>query len=286
MFMLQKTNKKSIFLRLAGGLGNQIFQLGAALLIAEKSDIKNIFIDDSSLDSYKAKRQNNLKDFFDFSLSPVHLKFSHNPITKFRLPKLLALRLKYWPFISDRNFSKALNLTHPPILFLDGYFQECLKQEHFDNINKLLSQMFTLPLLDDYSDQCVIHIRGGDFLRLGWDSVVPIEYYKSAIMYMLEKYCIKKFLVVTDDPKYAIQVMEKSCITHLYKIHTGDIVSDFQIIASVKKRIISNSTFALWASVLGDNEGSVVIAPNLFKPNSIRPFYLKGEIDFSFLIND
>lgn len=268
-----------IILRLYGGLGNQIFQIGAAILLAQSLNIDNITIDDSSLNSYEAERQNDLKNFFDFSLSPIDLKFSPNPITKLRLPKLLPLKLRYWPLIGDRNFQNALHSGLSPILLLDGYFQQCLRQEDFEKINKLLSQMCTLKLSDDNSDQCVIHIRGGDFLRLGWDSVTSIDFYQTAIKYMLEKYHIKEFLVVTDDSDYALQVMSSLSILCPYRLCEGDILSDFRIIASIKKRIISNSTFALWASAFGNNDDSVVIAPKLFKADSIRPFRLKGEVE-------
>ena len=56
-----------IILRLAGGLGNQIAQLGAALLLSERVKSKTIIIDDSGLASYKAKHVNQLVNYFDFT---------------------------------------------------------------------------------------------------------------------------------------------------------------------------------------------------------------------------
>lgn len=271
-----------IILRLSGGLGNQMFQLGAALLLAKSLNVENITIDDTSLNSYKVERQNNLTSFFDFSLSPIPIQFSSNLITRLRLPRLFPLRLKYWPLISDRNFSYALKSKYFPILLLDGYFQKCLGQEDFDDITKLLSQMFILQLLDDVQDKCVIHIRGGDFLKLGWDSVTPIEYYCRAIKHMSENYLVKEFLIVTDDTDYAEQIMSDSNTACQYKLIGGGMIYDFQIIASVKRRIISNSTFALWASSLGKTTGSFIIAPKFFRPGLIRPFSLIGETELCF----
>ena len=268
-----------IILRLSGGLGNQIFQLGAALLLAQTSNITNIIIDDSSLNQYKAKRKNDLTKFFDFSLSHINIQFSQSFIARLRLPKLFPLKLRHWPLISEKNFQEALISSSLPILLLDGYFQKYLSQDSFNNIVKLLSRIFKLPIVGDEPSKCVMHIRGGDFLSFGWDSVTPINYYQSAIEYMSKKYSIKEFLVITDDPSYAIKVMTASTVLHQYKLISGDIISDFQIIASIKRRIISNSTFALWASALGNNKDSVIIAPKLFTPNSIRPFRLKGETE-------
>ena len=52
-----------IIIRLSGGLGNQIFQFGAGLLLAKKSGIVKIILDDSALGKYKIKRNNNLLFF-------------------------------------------------------------------------------------------------------------------------------------------------------------------------------------------------------------------------------
>lgn len=268
-----------IILRLSGGLGNQIFQLGAALLLTQTLSITDVIIDDSSLNQYKAKRKNDLTNFFDFSLSDINIQFSQSFIARLRLPKLFPLKLRHWPLISEKNFKEALISGSSPILLLDGYFQKYLRQDDFNNMLKLLSGIFKLPIVDDEPNKCVIHIRGGDFLKFGWNSVTPIKYYQSAIEYMLKNYCIKEFLVVTDDLSYAMKVMDTSTLVPQYKLMQGDIVSAFQAIASIKKRIISNSTFALWASSLGNTKDSVVIAPKLLTPNSIRPFSLKGEIE-------
>lgn len=46
-----------ISIRLAGGLGNQIFMLGAALLLAEKNNAKKIICDISYLGKYETKRK-------------------------------------------------------------------------------------------------------------------------------------------------------------------------------------------------------------------------------------
>ena len=55
-----------ILIRLAGGLGNQIFQMGAGLLLAQKIGMRKLVMDDSSLGHYDVKRENELLYFFDF----------------------------------------------------------------------------------------------------------------------------------------------------------------------------------------------------------------------------
>lgn len=267
-----------LIVNLAGGLGNQIFQLGAAILLAQSSGIKNIVIDDSSLGNYQAKRSNELLKLFDFSRSSIDIEFSKSSITKSRLPKLLPVKLKFWPLVSDKNFQVILKCKKPQFRYLDGYFQSCLTQQNFDEMRELLSKMFiSNPVVYD-SCVCVIHIRGGDFVQLGWDIVTPPSYYHHAIKIMSQSHAINKFLVVTDDVKYASNIMDLPNVS--YQIISDDIISDFNTIAYCQKKILSNSTFSLWASALGQINDVVIIAPKFFKPGSTRPFSLTGEIQF------
>jgi len=54
------------------------------------------------------------------------------------------------------------------------------------------------------------------------------------------------------------------------------------LIGSFKYRILSSSTFSLWASALGNNDNSIVIAPKEWIPNHERKIYLPNEIRIKF----
>ncbi len=95
---------------------------------------------------------------------------------------------------------------------------------------------------------------------------------------MTEYYGVKHYYVVTDDIEYARNLIAGLRVSH--EIISNDVVSDFYVIANIKKRILSNSTFSLWASALGDNVNSVVIAPKLLNVGAVRPFMLPNEITF------
>ena len=124
---------------------------------------------------------------------------------------------------------------------------------------------------------CVIHIRGGDFKTLGWTAVCSPEYYLKAIGIMKEKHNISDFFYVTDDALYAksiLGVLRKSGVRVTSLM--GDTLSDFRTIGSYKYRILSSSTFALWASALGC-EASDVIMPAYWSPKKLRRIYLENE---------
>lgn len=264
-----------IFLRLGGGLGNQIFQLGAAMLLANYSRTDHLVIDDSFLSNYKSKRSNDLLELFDFNRAKVKIEFSRVGIAKYRLPKVLPLKLNFWPFISDRNFQFSLRSTTDRNRYLDGYFQECITQKNFDDIRTLLAKIFISRQEISDPSICAIHIRGGDFLKLGWNTVASPFYYHKAIRFMLSHHKIRHFLVVTDDIDYATQIMSSENVN--YEAYSSDTISDFNIISSAQRKIISNSTFSLWASSIREMDDSAVISPRYLRPGVVRPFRLPGE---------
>lgn len=263
-----------IVVRLAGGLGNQIFQLGVALYVAKKHNTKKVVIDDSSLASYEVQRVNELNSFFNFE--KANLKVYQEPffLTKLRLPIHFAFPFKLSPFVGDRNLQVVINAEKSYFRIFDGYFQSSLNQSDFDEEIALLKDIFVNKYSEN-KDGCVIHIRGGDFVKLGWNSVTPKEYYASAIKMMREKYDINKFYIVSDDKEYSTSILNGLNID--YEFIGGSMEEDFYLINSFQKRILSSSTFALWASALGDNDNSIVIAPEFWTPDRKRKIFLPNE---------
>lgn len=265
-----------IITRLAGGLGNQIFQAGAALLLAQKSGIKKIIFDDTGLGSYKAKRGNELLKFFNFDELDYNILFRPNIFTKFRIPKTLPLKIPYYPFVSDANFQTVLTKPNKTFMFLDGYFQDCLTQNNFDYEVKVLKKILKNHNLAKRKG-CIIHIRGGDFVRLGWNSVTtPKGYYIKAIKHMKEKHRQDNFFVVTDDIEYSKSVLDNIKVD--YKFIGNTIYDDFYLIGTFDYRILSASTFAMWASSLGNNDSGIVITPSFWSPNKPRKIFLNNEV--------
>jgi len=276
-------SRKTTVVRLCGGLGNQIFQLGAALLLTSKGSNELIILDDYALSSYKALREFELSKFIELSKSDVQVVLKRLAITRFRIPRMLPFKHRAIPFVNDNNFQFIIDGNKSQYRLLDGYFQD-LRQQDFEDISALLKPL----LLDKFcklnqleSETCVIHIRGGDFVKLGWNKSTPEIYYINAMNMMRDKHDVNNFVIVTDDEPYARTII--SCKSADIKIVSSDIVDDFQTIASYSKRILSASTFALWASAIGVNSDSgVVVAPNEFTPGIKRGFLLPNEKEFNF----
>ncbi len=264
-----------ILIRLVGGLGNQIFILGAGLLLAKRNNDKKVVCDISHLDKYDTKRKNELLSFFDFQKLNLTIVFTKSIITKYRIPKIIPLRFSNYPFVSDKNFQTILKNPNKYFLLLDGYFQNILSQDdlfsEIDIFKKILIQKDFGKL-----SGCVVHIRGGDFLKLGLDVVTPIDYYKKSIKFMIQTYNIDEFYIITDDKEYALCIM--SDINVNYNFVGGTMYEDFYLIGTFHYRILSSSTFSFWASALSSNDRSIVIAPEFWSPNNIRNIKLPDEI--------
>ncbi|MCT7568954.1 alpha-1,2-fucosyltransferase [Aliarcobacter butzleri] len=267
-----------ILVRLAGGLGNQIFQLSATLLLAKKVGLNKIHIDLSGLNNYEAKHKNELVYFFNFK--NIEINYVRNKVINFRIPKIFPFKLPFYPFVSDNNFQVLLKNPNKQLMILDGYFQDCLTQEDFDIEIKMLKDILLPSKYDEDNEYCIIHIRGGDFVKLGWNIISPKEYYINAIKIMKEEYNKNKFKVVTDDKNYASIVLDELDIN--YEFIGNSIYDDFYLIGRYKYRIISSSTFSMWASALSNNENSVVISPKYWTPNNPRKILLPNEKRITF----
>lgn len=271
--------RKSVVVRLAGGLGNQFFQFGMALLLSSKAYHKVIVLDDYALSSYKVGRNFELSRFIDFSKSDTQIILQRQLLARLRIPRVLTFKSPFSPFVNDNNFRFIIDCEKSQYRLLDGYFQD-LRQWDFEGIVSLLKPLSYSRLTEVKtlgSEVCVIHIRGGDFIELGWSEITPYQYYMDAMNVMHDTYNINSFLVVTDDKIYAKNLISSTKFN--IEIMSNSIDEDFWTIASYSKRILSASTFSLWASALGKNDVSgVVIAPEYFSPAIKRKFSLQNEI--------
>jgi hypothetical protein len=158
---------------------------------------------------------------------------------------------------------------------VDGYFQNCLNQTDLNNEIEIFKGIFIKKDIENIN-ACVVHIRGGDFIKLGINDVAPKSYYYNAMQFMMQTHNIDEFKIVTDDKEFAITLMADLNVK--YNFVGGSMYEDFYLIGKFNYRILSSSTFSFWASALSNNEQSVVIAPEFWIPNDRRNVELPNEI--------
>ena len=259
--------------RLAGGLGNQIFQYGASLIISKKSKVPLIELDDSELKKYKASRSNELPNYFKL----VNSTMKSQRILKLRLPRIKAFAKYSDNFIGDSNFSRVINksLTVRDY-YLDGYFQSCLNQSVFDEMLAALKKDYCYTNLGIKQNVCAVHIRGGDFLTEKYNGIASVDYYSEKLAKVKELKAVDRFIIVTDDKSYASNITKKMAIECSFS--EGNMLDDFLLLAQSQVKILSNSTFSIWASALGYQPGCIVFAPERLTVQDTRNFILPGEL--------
>ncbi len=166
--------------------------------------------------------------------------------------------------------------------YLEGFWQN---YRYFDEVRDELIEFFTPNyefdenvsslMAEIKSENSVgVHIRRGDFVKLGWDQ--GIDFYLHGIDEFNKKYNNCRFFVFTDDKAWA-----KEKLGHIEELRVVEINSDlpdldeFFLLRSCKHQLISESTFGWWAAYLNDNKDKTVIVPNkavgeLFSNNWIK----------------
>ncbi|WP_071466470.1 hypothetical protein [Polynucleobacter asymbioticus] len=251
-----------ILVRLAGGLGNQLFQIAKAMQLTD--DFKDIFISTQHLKKYKTFHDYVLPNVINTDIFNVASSFD-DYIMSARLPKLIEFSIFGISLVSDRRTVSSQSKVRYSIL--DGYFQS----ESLDNL-KILNKILLRQMKP--VNEVVIHVRGGDLIRLGYPIQEINQFYKKALekatQFSDKSY---KYKVITDDIKFT------SALPSLngYEVLTGKIEDDFYRIGSSRVKVFYNSTFAITASALGfDNSICISSGKNL--DGKKRQHLIKNEL--------
>ena len=259
-----------LFSRMIGGLGNQLFQTAACLKYRkQKEKVIISFLGDIHI----PKRINCLDSIF---VRPNWLCFDNsknlNLATQFIAKTSASLRFgSYLPLISinDRNFSsRYYRSSAKNILFLDGYFNQ--KWTYY-TLKKTFRQLKLRQIelnkehLQICNNEVVIHIRGGNFLKIPNLNICNLEYYKKSINYAISKGYFS-FKLIAEDQIYGKQILKelKKCFIDIKigMLNSDSIKNDFNIIRSSKLAILSNSTFSWWASFLSTSKKEFIVPKN------------------------
>ena len=198
-----------VILNIKGGLGNQIFQIIAALNYCKKNSFKILYINTANLNNYKAIRKMDIDlNLFNFFIKINYINKKNILLSKRFIQILKLFNNKFIKVINENNISQS---TISKINILDGYFQntQCI---FLDNSLKDFSSQFDkiytsyllpyLPILNiDFVIDFGLHIRGTDFL--GHKQLINND-----PLLLLKKIDQQKIFIFTDDKPYAIKLLK------------------------------------------------------------------------------
>jgi hypothetical protein len=269
---------KKIFMRLSGGLGNQMFQYAAGRALALRHNA-TLHLD---IDGYEAHNNNKRSyELTNFNISGTvycsnYTKFWwKNKISKI----ILNIRgLSYKEpndFIQDDNFFKIKIGS-----YLQGYFQSF---HYFQDIESTIRNEFTFKrnlksesdrylvgLLNDIEqrESICVHIRRGDYLANDSLNICGLKYYNEGLKIIAERINNPHCVVFSDDIDWVAKNFKPSLPTTLI-YPTADHPSSLylELMSSCKHFVISNSTYSWWAAWLASNKTKIIVAPKLWQRN-------------------
>ena len=210
--------------RLKGGLGNQLFILSKAL---QTSQHEMVLLDVRS--TFRRDRLPNIELVKFLGFKHIGTSFS-----KYLLSTL-----------------EKAGLLQKCQAYIDDYFQEpsTLANLSTAHAEKLCAFLNLFP--HTIRNECVVHIRLGDFLVYKKEEILTAEYYTDKIAMLPSKLPVR---VVTEASREELSNAGFNNFLNNNNItisNTSNISTDLRNIARAEFVIGSNSTFCLWATYLG-----------------------------------
>ncbi|WGK69176.1 glycosyltransferase [Candidatus Haliotispira prima] len=256
-----------ITVRLAGGLGNQLWQYIAGL----------------ALYSCHARAPEPARLCVDTSWYANQTPGNDTPLRQFALSQLVpdievdndvpeGILVGYPVYRESSGFCFADDFADlPPAVILEGYFQH---YRYFEMAGAGL-RLRLKPMDKKYRDLeqsrelAALHVWRGDLLSEFLSmvhGVQPTAYYAAAIRDLKEQVQNPYFLVFSDDLEWVKENLVPLLIAENldYSLPSGSVIDDFSLMARCRHFIIANSSFSALAALLGQREGSVVFVPQMW----------------------
>lgn len=233
--------KQLIKPRFIGRLGNNLFQLAAAIGCAKKHGVG-----------------------WGIKKGYVERGFNAKQIDKF-LPHLPVCDQYFKAYTEFQDKWAGLEFNYHEIPFhpngceLVGFWQS---EKYFDNAKEEVGRWINLPFIEGYRDYVSIHIRRGDYVNLD-TNFPPVNFHY--IMKAMEVFgAHTKYLVFSDDINWCKETIKASrfegCTVNF--VEGGSEWGDLSLMASCGHNIIANSSFSWWAAWLNTNPNKIVVTPS------------------------
>lgn len=184
-------------------------------------------------------------------------------------------------------------------VYIDGKF---MSQKYFEDILPEVRKVYTFPNIENLSlppkanenfliyydeimrcDSVGIHIRRSDsrYNEELYKDICTIEYYSSAVKYIVERYPDAKFFVFSNEPKWIKGWLKDIVMTQISESMTKDEMIELRnkfvlveandeytsyldmfLLSKCKHNILSNSTFSWWGGWINENPDKIEIAPS------------------------
>ena len=253
-----------IYGNIAGGLGNQLFQIFAIISYSIKNKYRFVFPEDIVYGITKRY------PYWDSFLSNIK-----NFTTK-HIPKIDVWREKEFEYNEIAPSSQEN-------IMLCGYFQSYKYfDEYYETICRMISldkqkMLILMEFPNDYSNKISMHFRLGDYKNLqDRHPILQYEYYKDSIQFIqlqnnnitnTNKKCLEilYFCEKEDNEEVLVIInkLKKEFPQLIFSKHL-DTIEDWKQMLTMslcQHNIIANSTFSWWGAYFNSNPNKIVCYP-------------------------
>lgn len=267
--------KRSVTVRISGGLGNQLFQYAAARSLAIRCDADLIL--DLSFYHRGRHRSFELERFpIEASIRPAPNNKMHATLSHWK--HALVPHTKY----REKSFHYSQGFEHidAPIV-LEGYFQSF---KYFTSHESSIRNELTPPelkgaynrnLAEAISSQhsVILHVRRGDYIAnpkaQKTFAQCGIDYYHKALGHLPPN---SRVFVFSDDIPWARQNLKLgNSVVFIGDDTPRSGIEDLKLMSLGHHHIIANSTFSWWGAWLaGPNKGQTIAPARWFVDENIK----------------
>lgn len=257
-------NPSRLKVALRGGLGNQLFQLCAAIACTKRTG-RQFILDLTPLRVTPIIRGQRRRGEIAALVKPEEIL---SPAMGW---------LTSWDYFGDGCLRErdprdaVLNRISISTKALLGYFQNiALVNEVWTDLLKRIesSPKFSVLTTSNRLSQIAVHVRCGDYLRRSTQrhhGLTASTYYFEALQEAISLSGLGEVRIVSDDPETAKSILDVDALSKKFRVsysQNASSLEDLRELASSSVVIMNNSSFSWWgAFVANKTHGSTVIAP-------------------------
>jgi hypothetical protein len=260
---------KKVIVNISGGLGNQLFQLAAAVHLQNegyKISVDSLYNDLDGFRSTEIKEITEDLNIHYIKRNPIFLRVLKNRF--FRKIYLLGIRKK--TIFEVENFGVPSICRKRKHYRISGYWQTI-------TVASQIQKRLTQSCAGLRKDEIALHVRRGDYLSAQHQlhGALSGDYYLRAVANLKKKRGSQKIVIYTDSPEIVKNEVWLSSLKG-EDVTFSDSLKPWETLLEMSKSsaiICSNSTFSWWAAFIGEDKD--VVMPSKWFKESVLPESLR-----------